>query len=143
MCPEMAARMRNQTRSPARNFGPTEPSISANTSISSSASIEPMLCCSNLRQNSPITPTSDFVCSDPSFHDLDSSMSSVHSVTAHASSIASYVHCSLVSFRFYGSLNTARHREVSGTTCAELAASRLILRDTTSYSIARDSGECV
>lgn len=138
----MVVKMRNQTRPPARNYEAVRLSLSVYTLECSSASNGLKLCSRSFGPKSPITPTSDFVCSHLSFHHLETRMASVRSDIAHTSSTASIVSYYLVLLLFSDYLSTARHRDASGATCAELGSDVSFCAQPASYAIARDKGEC-
>ena len=141
-CLEMVAKMRNQTRSPARNFEALRLSISANTSGSASASNGLKLCSRNLGPKCPITPTSDFVCSHLSFHHLETRMPSVRSNIAHTSSTMPTVKLYLLASVLSRHLGAARHRDASGATFAEVMSNASLCARAASYAIASNKCEC-
>lgn len=135
--------MRNQTPSPARNFEALRLSISANTSANVSASNGLKLCSRNLGPKSPITPTSDFVCSHLSFHHLESRMSPVRSDIAHTSSAAPTLPLYLLGSVLSSHLSTARRRGASGATCAGITSNAWLCAQVPPYTIARVQSECM
>lgn len=138
----MVAKMRNQTRSPARNSEALRLSISANTSASVSASNGLKLCSRNLGPKCPITPTSDFVCSHLSFHHPETRMLSVRSNIPHTSSTMPTVELHLLVSVLFRHPGAARHRDASGATFAEVTSNASLCARATSYAIDRDKGKC-